>query len=112
MKTATYERGVYTFFDPENWERVKKDTVILYDLLEEKIPLGGVLGGVPVGGPQQQGPPPPPGMNVLGPGSGPNQPQQHQLHQPQIADVRHRHGDLQGMQNARYPGVGTPGLGL
>ncbi|KAF8333569.1 uncharacterized protein EI90DRAFT_2916367 [Cantharellus anzutake] len=125
VKTATYERGIYTFFDPENWERVKKDSVIVYDLLEEKIPMGGVLGGVPVGGPQQQGPPPPPpGMNVLGPGAGPNQtqpqlpqqqqqhPTQHQLHQQQLVDARHRHSELQGMQNPRYPGVGTPGLGL
>ena len=119
QKAATYERGMYTFFDPENWERTKKETIIMYDLLEEKVPLVG-NGGVPGGGAQQQPPPPPPpGMNVLGPNPAVQVPQQHavqqhqqQLHQQQLADqMRHRHPDIQGM-NARYPGVGTPGTGM
>lgn len=41
QKTSTHESGVYTFFDPENWERVKMHARIQYDQLEEKhnVPL-------------------------------------------------------------------------
>ncbi|KAH7337124.1 hypothetical protein B0J17DRAFT_454943 [Rhizoctonia solani] len=43
QKTSTHESGVYTFFDPENWERVKMHARIQYDQLEEKhtVPVGG-----------------------------------------------------------------------
>ncbi|CAE6416457.1 unnamed protein product [Rhizoctonia solani] len=43
QKTNTHESGVYTFFDPENWERVKMHARIQYDQLEEKhtVPVGG-----------------------------------------------------------------------
>ncbi|KAG9091539.1 hypothetical protein FRC07_011836, partial [Ceratobasidium sp. 392] len=41
QKSSTHESGVYTFFDPENWERVKMHARIQYDQLEEKhtVPL-------------------------------------------------------------------------
>ncbi|CAG8580081.1 11354_t:CDS:2 [Paraglomus brasilianum] len=33
-KTATYESGTYIFFDPTTWEKVKKETILMYELLE------------------------------------------------------------------------------
>lgn len=125
QKASTYERGVYTFFDPESWERVKKETVIMYDLLEEKAPLpissvgGGVITGGGAGTPQgmpsqqqqQQPPMPPPGMGMLGQvqqsHGQPSQQAQQQMHQQQLAEQQMR---MQGM-NARYQGTRTPGLG-
>jgi CCR4-NOT transcription complex subunit 2 len=117
QKASTYERGIYTFFDPENWERVKKETVIMYDLLEEKAPLLGG-GGQPQ---QQQAPQPlqsaPPGMSMMATNQGPQQQhvaQQHQLQQQQMVDqLRHRHGDMSGL-NARFQGVnvGATGMGM
>lgn len=55
QKAATYERGTYTFFDPDNWEKTKKDATILYDQLEEKVlqtAMPGVTPGI-VGSMQQ-----------------------------------------------------------
>lgn len=133
QKASTFERGVYTFFDPETWERVKKETVIMYDLLEEKAPLtvAGPIGGAP--GPQGAPTPqslPPPGMGLLGQGHqlgqqaqgshlGQSQPQhpnaqhqqqQQQLHQQQQQQQLADQIRMQSM-NARYSGARTPGLG-
>ncbi|PWN52448.1 hypothetical protein IE53DRAFT_326639 [Violaceomyces palustris] len=38
-KTPTYEKGTYIFFDPQLWERVSKDFILMYDKLEEKPPV-------------------------------------------------------------------------
>ncbi|KAG0034389.1 hypothetical protein BGZ81_004870 [Podila clonocystis] len=35
-KTPTFERGSYIFFDPNSWEKVKKDFIVMYDSLEER----------------------------------------------------------------------------
>ncbi|KAI8348782.1 hypothetical protein B0O80DRAFT_176900 [Mortierella sp. GBAus27b] len=35
-KTPTFERGTYIFFDPNSWEKVKKDFIVMYDALEER----------------------------------------------------------------------------
>ncbi|KAF9191942.1 hypothetical protein BGZ51_006500 [Haplosporangium sp. Z 767] len=35
-KTPTFERGSYIFFDPNSWEKVKKDFIVMYDALEER----------------------------------------------------------------------------
>ncbi|KAI1315368.1 hypothetical protein EDD11_000927 [Mortierella claussenii] len=35
-KTPTFERGNYIFFDPNSWEKVKKDFIVMYDALEER----------------------------------------------------------------------------
>lgn len=43
VKTQTYERGSYFFFDPTVWERGRKDNFVLqYEMLEPRpqIPLG------------------------------------------------------------------------
>ncbi|ORZ27803.1 hypothetical protein BCR41DRAFT_299172 [Lobosporangium transversale] len=37
-KTPTFERGSYIFFDPNSWEKVKKDFIVMYDALEERRP--------------------------------------------------------------------------
>lgn len=37
-KTPTYERGTYVFFDPASWEKVSKSFVLMYEMLEEKVP--------------------------------------------------------------------------
>ncbi|PWY98773.1 hypothetical protein BCV70DRAFT_164276, partial [Testicularia cyperi] len=37
-KTPTYERGTYIFFDPASWEKVSKNFVLMYEMLEEKVP--------------------------------------------------------------------------
>lgn len=36
QKDAAFERGTYTFFDPERWEKVKKEALIYYADLEER----------------------------------------------------------------------------
>ncbi|WFD07646.1 transcriptional regulator [Malassezia vespertilionis] len=43
QKTPTYERGTYIFFDPGTWEKVSKNFVLMYEMLEEKPPTQGVL---------------------------------------------------------------------
>ncbi|KAF8315589.1 hypothetical protein DL93DRAFT_834752 [Clavulina sp. PMI_390] len=125
QKGPNFERGVYTFFDPDSWERVKKDVVVMYDALEERAPLNGPVN---IGGPIPQNGPapshPPPGMGMLGQGhqqlsqqsqaSHLNQAQaahsnahQQQLHQQQqLEQLR-----MQQSMNARYQGTRTPGLG-
>jgi CCR4-NOT transcription complex subunit 2 len=116
QKAPTYERGVYTFFDPEIWERVKKELVIMYDLLEERAPLS-VAGAISAPGHQGavQQPLQALGMGLHGQGhqtgqqpqgSQPSHPSA-QLHQQQpLADqIR-----MQGI-SARYQGTRTPGLG-
>lgn len=37
VKTQTYERGSYIFFDPTIWERVRKDYVLFFDALEQRF---------------------------------------------------------------------------
>ncbi|KAG0371553.1 hypothetical protein BGX24_001517 [Mortierella sp. AD032] len=46
-KTPTFERGSYIFFDPNSWEKVKKDFIVMYDALEERRQVSGM---VPNGG--------------------------------------------------------------
>lgn len=36
QKTPTYERGTYVFFDPASWDKVSKNFVLMYEMLEEK----------------------------------------------------------------------------
>lgn len=36
QKTHTYERGTYVFFDPASWDKVSKNFVLMYEMLEEK----------------------------------------------------------------------------
>ncbi|RIA83299.1 hypothetical protein C1645_699585 [Glomus cerebriforme] len=35
-KTQSFERGNYIYFDPDSWEKVKKELVLVYDALEER----------------------------------------------------------------------------
>src|SRR5271154_286900 len=35
-KTPSFERGNYIYFDPDSWEKVKKEFVLVYDALEER----------------------------------------------------------------------------
>lgn len=61
-KTPTFERGSYIFFDPNSWEKVKKEFIVMYDSLEERrqppppalLPNGVATssGGSSVGGDQ------------------------------------------------------------
>ncbi|KAI9203186.1 uncharacterized protein BJ171DRAFT_558971 [Polychytrium aggregatum] len=48
MKGAGFERGVFIFFDPVSWSRVKKEWILYYDQLEERGPSmptpTGILG--------------------------------------------------------------------
>ncbi|KAF9432639.1 hypothetical protein BGZ76_010518 [Entomortierella beljakovae] len=49
VKTPNYEKGTYIFFDPNSWEKVKKDFIVMYDALEERrqvnsIPQNGSTG--------------------------------------------------------------------
>ncbi|KAH6566168.1 hypothetical protein BASA62_006857 [Batrachochytrium salamandrivorans] len=51
VKGTGFERGVYIFFDPLTWSRVKKEWVLYYDQLEGRIPAtskatGDTHGGV------------------------------------------------------------------
>lgn len=39
QKTPTYERGTYVFFDPSVWEKVSKSFHLMYEMLEEKVPV-------------------------------------------------------------------------
>ena len=39
MKTATYERSTYYFFDVTNWRKVAKEFHLEYDKLEERPQL-------------------------------------------------------------------------
>ncbi|KAJ3096250.1 hypothetical protein HDU97_006083 [Phlyctochytrium planicorne] len=41
VKGENYERGVYVFFDPGTWQRVTKEWVLHYDLLEDRGAMGG-----------------------------------------------------------------------
>ena len=43
QKTPTYERGTYVFFDPGTWEKVSKNFVLMYEMLEEKPPAQGMM---------------------------------------------------------------------
>ena len=36
VKTNTYERGIYIYFDPKTWQKIRKDFVLAYDQLEER----------------------------------------------------------------------------
>ncbi len=42
MRTEHYERGVYIFFDPANWERVKREFTLSYDALDGRAPEAGI----------------------------------------------------------------------
>lgn len=42
QKTATYERGTYIFFDPNIWERVQKEFVLVFEHLETRHRNTGV----------------------------------------------------------------------
>ena len=35
-KTATYERGTYYCFDPNNWRKLAKEMFVEYDKLEDR----------------------------------------------------------------------------
>ena len=37
QKTATYERGSYIFFDPNAWEKVQKEFVLVFEHLETRV---------------------------------------------------------------------------
>ena len=39
VKTNTYERGTYYFFDAQNWRKVMKQFHLEYDRLEERPQL-------------------------------------------------------------------------
>ncbi|CAG8574275.1 2819_t:CDS:2 [Funneliformis mosseae] len=41
-KTQNYERGNYIYFDPNSWEKVKKEFVLMYDMLEERPMMGNM----------------------------------------------------------------------
>ncbi|XP_041351696.1 CCR4-NOT transcription complex subunit 2-like isoform X3 [Gigantopelta aegis] len=43
MKTNTYERGTYYFFDAQNWRKVAKEFLLEYDKLEERPTLPPTL---------------------------------------------------------------------
>ena len=36
VKTSTYERGTYYYFDVQNWRKVAKEFHLEYDKLEER----------------------------------------------------------------------------
>ena len=36
QKGSDFERGVYVFFDPSSWTRVKKEWILYFDQLEER----------------------------------------------------------------------------
>ena len=39
VKGDGFERGVYIFFEPQTWTRMKKEFVVNYEFLEEREPL-------------------------------------------------------------------------
>ncbi|CAO1623523.1 unnamed protein product [Sympodiomycopsis kandeliae] len=41
QKTAMYEKGHYVFWDVDSWKRVTRKFMLLYELLEDRPPLGG-----------------------------------------------------------------------
>ncbi|KAG9324780.1 hypothetical protein KVV02_005371 [Mortierella alpina] len=45
-KTPTFERGSYIFFDPNSWEKVKKDFIVMYDALEERRQVSALQSNV------------------------------------------------------------------
>ncbi|CAG8528838.1 11472_t:CDS:2 [Ambispora gerdemannii] len=45
MKSPTFERGNYIFFDPNNWEKTK-EIYYLYESLEDRPPMMGGLSGM------------------------------------------------------------------
>ncbi|TPX40221.1 hypothetical protein SeMB42_g06091 [Synchytrium endobioticum] len=49
QKGAGFERGIYVFFDPQQWARVKKECFLYYDQLEERGPVSGVAKAVIAG---------------------------------------------------------------
>ncbi|GET61532.1 general negative regulator of transcription subunit 2 [Rhizophagus irregularis DAOM 181602=DAOM 197198] len=49
-KTQSYERGNYIYFDPESWEKVKKEFVLVYDALEERPMLNSMSSISSMGG--------------------------------------------------------------
>ncbi|KAG8980453.1 hypothetical protein FRC05_006085 [Tulasnella sp. 425] len=55
QKDAAFERGTYTFFDRDRWEKVKKDATIYYEQLEERaLPqslnaMSMTMAGMPMG---------------------------------------------------------------
>ncbi|KAG8998606.1 hypothetical protein FRB93_013538 [Tulasnella sp. JGI-2019a] len=69
QKDTTHERGSYTFFDHNQWIKVKKEAIIYYEHLEERALNNGVSNGVVNGGMGV----PPPSMGVI---PGQNQQQQ------------------------------------
>ena len=50
QKTPTYERGTYVFFDPGSWEKVSKNFVLMYEMLEEKQSSQSILAAASVHG--------------------------------------------------------------
>ncbi|CAG8581931.1 12354_t:CDS:2 [Cetraspora pellucida] len=44
-KTQAFERGNYIFFDPSNWEKVKKEYILMYEALEERPTMLSSMGG-------------------------------------------------------------------
>jgi len=40
QKVPGGEHGTYSYWDPENWEKARKEMTVLYADLEEKIPNG------------------------------------------------------------------------
>jgi CCR4-NOT transcription complex subunit 2 len=41
VKGNGYERGVFVFFDPGSWQKIKKEWVVYYEMLEERRVSGG-----------------------------------------------------------------------
>jgi len=58
QKDATHERGSYTFFDHNQWAKVKKEAIIYYEHLEERALNNN---GVGMGNPMAVAPPVPVG---------------------------------------------------
>lgn len=50
QKTPTYERGTYVFFDPGSWDKVSKNFVLMYEMLEEKPTSQSILTAASVHG--------------------------------------------------------------
>jgi CCR4-NOT transcription complex subunit 2 len=65
VKTNTYERGTYYFFDVNTWRRVAKEFHLEYEKLEERPHLPANVPPTPVINPQQQQQAPPPQQHLL-----------------------------------------------